>query len=158
MKTLHISFLSREDSIGLLTKPVRGLKYEDRELIDEIVSVTGGQPFLLQAIASEIIEMLNLKAERVATKTIVDAAIEEAVLKHGTYFDFLWDQECEGERRKALLKIVACNTNTRTTDVVPYEEELRDLVRRELLWVEGDHIQMTMPILRSWMRRTQHLL
>jgi hypothetical protein len=158
VKTLHISFLSRGDSIGLLTKPVKGLKYEDDELIDEVLEVTGGQPFLLQAIASEIIDMLNLKGERIATKSLVDAAIEEAVLKHGAYFDFLWDQECEGERRKALIKIVACNLGVRAADVTPYEEELRDLVRRELLCVKGDHIYLTMPILRSWMRRTQHLL
>lgn len=75
VKTMHISFLEREDSTALLTRPVPEMTYESPALVERILFLTGCQPLLLQAMASEIINVLNLRATRVVTPHVLNAAI-----------------------------------------------------------------------------------
>jgi len=159
VKTLHISFLSREDGYRLLTEPAPRVRYKKEVMIENILELTGCQPFLLQAVASEIISILNFKSVDTVTQDILDAAIQEVLEKHNTYFDYLWDTECSSDRHRDLLKIICANNRgIDEGDVTDHKDELRDLVRKEVLHITDGRVKLTMPIVKQWMKKNQHLL
>ncbi len=159
VKTLHISFLEREDGYKLLTQPVPGLKYESREFIERILDLTGCQPFLLQAIASELVNILNFKNQRTVTREVLDEAIDKVLVEYNTYFDYIWDTECSDIKHRRLLKIVTAKaSDISEAELVDYRDELRGLIRREVLKIEEGVVKLTMPIVKYWMKKNQHIL
>jgi len=159
VKTLHISFLERGDGYKLLTRPVPELRYESTGLIERILDTTGCQPFLLQAIASELINIANSKDTRVVTSQLLDEAIEGTLDEHGTYFDYIWDTECTSSRQQELLRLIAGQApNVSETMLGSYQDELRDLIRREVLKVQKGFVSFTMPMVMLWMKKNIHIL
>jgi len=65
-RTLELSFLDRASARELLTAPVPKLHYEDG-VVDEILRLTHCQPYLLQAVASELVNHLNDRQKTTAT-------------------------------------------------------------------------------------------
>jgi len=159
VKTLHVSFLSREDSILLLTQPVPEMRYEDPQLLDQIIYLTGCQPFLLQAVASELVSVLNLWGARTVNQDALDQAINKVITKHNTYFDFIWDKECSTSRHRQVLKrVMKSPKGVQQKLLGRYEIELRDLVRKEILKVEMGTVRVSMPILKFWLKQNQYIL
>ena len=159
VKTLHVSFLDRRDSRALLTRPVPEMVYSDDSLIEKILGLTGCQPFLLQATASELVNCLNTSATRVVTARILQLAIDQVLVKQNTYFDHIWDIECNGpERKEVLARVIRRNSGARESEFLGNEAALRDLVRREVLRSDQGTVRLTMPLLRQWMRKNQHIL
>ncbi len=159
VKTLHISFLERRDGQRLLTEPVPELKYENTTLITHILDLTGCQPFLLQAVASALVDTLNTRDERTVTKHILNEAIDEVLANHSTYFDYIWDTECSNSRQQKLLRLVAgAEAGTPVDDLTDYSDELRSLIAREVLKEEDDRVKLTMPIVKLWMKKHKYIL
>ena len=159
VKTLHISFLKREDGYRLLTEPVPELEYENANLIQQILDMTGCQPFLIQAVASELIYTLNSNDTKTATRTLLDKATDSVLSKLGTYFDYIWETECVSSKHQDLLKfIVTAPSGVLEVNLATYQKELRDLVRREVLKIEGGMVKFTMPMVKLWMKKNQHIL
>lgn len=159
VKTIHISFLDRIDGRRLLTEPVPELKYQNEKLIDEILDLTGCQPFLLQAIASELISHLNSNDSRIVTPEILDEAIHTTLDKHSTYFDYIWDTECENLiQQDILIKVSLKENGIAEKEYESHQGELRSLIRREVLKAEEGRIKLTMPIVKFWLRENHHIL
>lgn len=159
VKTLQISFLKREDGYRLLTEPVPELEYENANLIQQILDMTGCQPLLIQAVASELIYTLNSNDTKTATRTLLDKATDSVLSKLGTYFDYIWETECVSSKHQDLLKLIAtASSGVPEINLTAYQNELRDLVRREVLKIEGSLVKFTMPMVRSWMKKNQHIL
>lgn len=159
VKTLHISFLDRRDSELLLTQPVPELRYESDDLIERILYLTGGQPYLLQAVASELINTLNFKGKRIVTEDILSNAIDEVSVKYNIFFDYIWDIECSGTKHRELLKkVTGKEDGLSEIALTDYQDDLRDLIRREVLKNDKGTIRSTMPIMKFWMKRNQHIL
>lgn len=159
VKTLHISFLNPKAGYDLLTQPVPELGYEDDQLIQNILDMTGCQPFLLQAIASELIRLLNLKHQRMVEREILDKAVSAVLTNWNTYFDYLWGTECSSPRHQKFLQIIASKEAQFSEHRFPdYEDELKDLIRKEILKIEHGYITLTMPILKEWMKRNKYIL
>jgi hypothetical protein len=158
VKTLHISFLEKRDSFLLLTRPVPEMRYEPQGLLDQIMSLTGCQPFLLQAVASELVNALNFRGVRTVTQELLDGAIDEVLVKHNTYFDYIWDKECTTSHRQLLKEVVAVEKGVPEGELHLFEDSLRDLIRKEILKNEKGIIKATMPILRLWMKKHQFIL
>ena len=159
VKTLHISFLSKEDGFQLLTKPVPRLQYQNEDLINYILELTGCQPYFLQAIASEIVNILNYQLKEIVTNEILDQAVINVIVMYNTHFDYIWDTECETEKHKELIKIVSSSILELTDNQLnSYQDELRDLIRKEVLKVNEGKIELTMPIVKLWMKKNQCIL
>jgi uncharacterized protein len=159
VKTLPISFLQRDDGYKLLTNPVPDMRYQSQDLIERILDITGCQPFLLQAVASELVNTLNSKDTKTVTKEILDEAINGVLGKHNTYFDYIWDTECTNLKHQKLLKTISANPSGISEDkLTDYQEELRNLIRREVLKNENGIVKLTMPIVKLWMKKNQHIL
>ncbi len=159
VRTLHISFLDRTDGHRLLTEPVQDLRYQDSGLIEQVLDITGCQPFLLQAIASGLINAVNSRETRTVTQEILDEVIDEALSNHNTYFDYVWDTECSNERQQKLLKLVASEARgIPVSGLAANRSELRALVGKEVLRIESGMAELTMPIVKLWMKKHQHIL
>ncbi len=159
VKTIHISFLDRKEGRKLLTKPVPKMTYENEEIISKILDATGCQPLLLQAIASEIVNILNSLDTYTVTDSIFNDALEAILKNYNTYFDYIWDIDCQDSQHQDLLKLVASHPNgINYSSLSSYRIELRDLVRKEILVKDGDIIKLTMPIIGYWLRKNQYIL
>ena len=159
VKTLHISFLNYEDGYQLLTKPVPELQYQNNDFIHYILKLTGCQPYFLQAIASEMINILNFQSEKIVTNEIMSQAIDNVIVMYNTHFDYIWDTECNTQNHKDLLQKIAINNSTVIEkDIEDYQDELRDLIRKEVLKIDEGEIKLTMPIVKMWMKKNQFIL
>jgi hypothetical protein len=90
-RSIRVSFLQRDEVIPLLTKPVPDfdLTYAAGAL-DAVIDATCGQPFLTQAVAFELVELLNERHRKQATLEDVDEAIARALVRATAYFADVW--------------------------------------------------------------------
>jgi hypothetical protein len=105
-RRLRVSFLDRNDLVPLLTKPLPDfdMTYAAGAL-DALLDATVGQPFLTQAVAYELVQLLNRQRRRDATPADVEQAIEQALVTASEYFANLWFDA--GEAGRTLLSALA---------------------------------------------------
>ncbi len=157
VKTLKISFLTRDEGFRLLTGPVPDIEFESESIVEKVLDITGCQPYLLQAVASHIINALNRERSYSVSEAIVAGAVAETLKTSATYFDYLWESECKTERHRELLKsITRKERRCSLTDLKAYPKEVEDLVQRDILKKEHSNIRVTMPILTEWMAANGH--
>ena len=103
-----MGFLSCDDVNPLLTQPIPdfGMTYGPLEAWKHIFAATNGQPFLTQAVAYELVQLLNEQNRQTATPADIEAAISLALVTAGTYFANVWNDAGEGGR-EILRAIVA---------------------------------------------------
>src|SRR6266487_91116 len=166
VQTLRVSFLRPIDAIRLITQPTNNYPGEDifaQGVVEEIMKVTGNHPFLIQAICSELIVLLNAELRNQATVEDVAKAME-AVFEHwwDTYFVDLWRRTSTTQRvclqvlqhlGKATLQevVMSSSLEERTT-----QEALQALRKRDLVLLRGDCYQIAAPVYYRWVERNQY--
>jgi len=105
-KRVRVSFLMRDEVLPLLTRPIPefNLTYAP-EGLDLIFTATYGQPFLTQAVAFELVQLLNEQRRREATAIDVETAIAHALVSAGAYFANVWNDA--GSEGQAVLCQIA---------------------------------------------------
>src|SRR6185295_15390690 len=93
VKTLELSFLAPEDARELITEPVPLLQYESG-VVEEIIELTHCQPYLLQAVASDLVNYLNSEKRMLATAGDLEVAIEKVLVTAQAYFFYTWTGDC----------------------------------------------------------------
>ncbi len=96
---IKVSYLDVEATEELITNPWDGFELEyDRDAIQFIVSVTGRQATLLQAVCSAVIDRINVQLEKRGAQyqprvTLADVnAVLDSVMESSTYFDAVWKE------------------------------------------------------------------
>lgn len=105
-RRVRVSFLQPDDVRPLLTKPIPefDLTYAPGA-VDAVIAATRCQPFLVQAVAFELVQYLNEQQRKEATPADVETAITRALESGGEYFANVWsDAGVEGQ---AILRQVA---------------------------------------------------
>lgn len=105
-RRMRVSFLTRADVELLLTKPIPefDMTYAAGAL-DALVAATNCHPFLTQAVAFELVQLLNEGQRREATTADVEEAIGRALMSGDAYFVNVWgDAGLEGQ---AILSALA---------------------------------------------------
>jgi hypothetical protein len=105
-RRVRVSFLTRADVELLLTKPIPefDMTYAAGAL-DALVDATNCHPFLTQAVAFELVQLLNENQRREATTADVEEAIGRALVSGEAYFVNVWgDAGAEGQ---AILSALA---------------------------------------------------
>jgi DNA polymerase III delta prime subunit len=104
-RRVRLSFLTREDVELLLRKPIPkfDMTYASGAL-DAVIAATSCQPFLTQAVAFELVQLLNERQQKEATPDDVEEAIARALVSGGEYFANLWSEA--GEQGQAILRAV----------------------------------------------------
>lgn len=105
-RRVRVSFLTREEVFPLLTKPIPSfdMTYAPGAL-DALIAATNGQPFLTQATAFELVQLLNEKQHKEATIEDVEESIARALVSGGEYFASVWNDA--GRDGQAILSGIA---------------------------------------------------
>ncbi len=86
-----ISYLSRQDAISLMVRPVEGWVQYEPDALDAIFRLTAGQPFYTQAVCQNLVDHLNeTRATRVGlpeVRQVVPAMVDNPLPQ----MIFLWD-------------------------------------------------------------------
>ena len=108
-ESLTISNFSRLQISGLFQQYTdEGGQIFDDEIIDRIELLTGGQPWLVNALAREITDkILEGDTSRPVTIEIVDQAKENLIMRRDTHLDSLIDKLMDGRIRPIVDAIIS---------------------------------------------------
>lgn len=163
VKTLHVGLLPPVDAYRLITQPFSGYpgkEFMDDLVIDEIMRVTGNHPFLIQAVCSELVDLLNTDSRSSSELTDVATAVNEVLEGWwATYFRDLWERTSSEQRScletlkclgKATLQEIMQSTalDERTT-----AQTLQILLRRDLVLHNNGLYSIIAPIFLTWVER-----
>jgi lipopolysaccharide/colanic/teichoic acid biosynthesis glycosyltransferase len=138
-----VSFLSPDEISRLLKDPVPEFDMiYTRGAIETIISATNGQPFLAQAVAFELVQLLNQRGRKEATQNDVAHSITRALSSAAAYFDNIWAEA--GPPGRAILGSVAVGTS-----VLDNAKELAWLQEQDVLDEAGNFL---VPMVGRWVR------
>jgi tetratricopeptide (TPR) repeat protein len=93
-----ISFLTRDDSRNLITKPVEGtIKYE-RKAVDRIHEITSGHPYFTQLMCHELFSLCQKTGADTVDKDDVESILDDVVERGTVNLKFVWDEANDLEK------------------------------------------------------------
>ena len=153
-KTVELSFLPAEDARKLLTEPVPGLVYQPGA-IERVLALTHCQPYLLQAVAFELVNSLNSQNRLEAQVKDIEVAAEKVLGSAQAYFYYTWQEECS-EEEKAVLRALAAN-GAAPLSVSQNPEAVRSLCHKDILENVGQQCRFTIELFRRWIVSNQDI-
>jgi hypothetical protein len=174
---IPVGFLEREWVADVLSNPPNApdfpLSY-DHEAIDEVVRLTGGQPYLVQVLGHLLVRRYNrlVFVERRPHPGVFRAADVAAVVQDpgffktaAAYFEGVWGQAAGGQPGETrLLLALASDPDGLAASRLPQEAELPEavadavldaLVRHALVAVSEDRVQFKVQLMQRWTRETK---
>lgn len=151
-RTLELSFLDEPSARELLTEPVPQLRYEDG-VLEEILRLTHCQPYLLQAVASELVNHLNELQKTTAERADLDAAVNQVLTSAGAYFANTW-REDNSATEQTVLRAYAEGAGERVA-AAEFQSALQSLIRKEMMEHDGDAYRLAVPLFGLWILRNQ---
>lgn len=164
---VEMLYLEPPEAAKVLTEPdpAFDLRYEEG-LVDHIVTLTRGQPFLLQLLGENLVLHANQRQTRLATPELLKAAIESAFNAGGLpYFNYLWnvghdeitpvppDEIAAGQR---AMKTVALGQSISAQDEPATQAALKRLVKSHIFERVGDSPQLgyqfEIPLVARWVK------
>jgi len=92
-KLIQVSYLEPDEARQLITRPVPNFDIGYRpESVARIVEVTRCQPYLVQAVCFELVNLLNVAGRREALPEDVEEAVQQALDSTRLYFAEMWRQ------------------------------------------------------------------
>lgn len=162
VQVLKVTFLKAEEARTLITQPTHYvLEYEvfGDEVVDKIIEVTNGHPFLIQALCSALIDNLNMEKRNKVQQEDVTVAIDEVVESWGdTYFRDLWDRTNPNQRicLFALKKLKRGTVQKLMLQSGMSEKVTKDtlqvLQKRSLVVQENGRYRISTLLLEKWMK------
>lgn len=101
----EVSFLSYENAIALITKPVKDYVRYDNKSIERILRLTAAHPYFTQALCQQIIEELNEKQQNKVNIEQVQLACRDIVENAPFHLSFVWGELSNDE--KILIAIMS---------------------------------------------------
>jgi hypothetical protein len=165
VKALHVSYLDLEAARELILVPTKTypLLY-DEQAVETILSATGAQPFLIQAVCFELIQYLNSKRRRetgpFGRVTVLDAqeAVRRTLRSAWLYFSDLWVSP--GAQERLVLAELAhsrgewVSVDDLGKDLKPeaVHRAIEHLRRFELVGRRGRECCFQVPMMRQWIQ------
>jgi AAA+ ATPase superfamily predicted ATPase len=165
VKALHVSYLDPEAARDLILVPTKTcpLLY-DEQVVETILSATGAQPFLVQAVCFELIQYLNSKRRRETGPsgrvTVLDAqeAVRRTLRSAWLYFSHLWVSP--GAQERLILAELAHSRGewVRVDDLgkglkmEAVHRAIEHLRRCELVGRRGRDCYFHVPMMRQWIQ------
>ncbi|MBD2505251.1 nSTAND1 domain-containing NTPase [Anabaena azotica] len=153
-RALRMTYLQESEAHDLITKPIEDFTniYEP-EAVNKIIQTTRCQPYLVQLLCYELVELLNrdIRANRrqpstaKATLADVQEIIPIALERGDQYFRELWTSLEESDRH-LLSRVIAGETPT------PQDSKLiKKLTRKEILTPVGNAFQV--PLVQKYLQQ-----
>ena len=129
-------------------------------MVDTIIAETGCHPFLVQAVCSALITLLNVERREQATHEDVARAVEKTLEGWKGHFANLWNRTDEAQRAclEALLAEPRANRQQLALRTGLDEKTVRGtvqtLLRRDLILRDQDEAyRIAVPIFRLWVEQ-----
>jgi hypothetical protein len=149
---VEISYLHPREAEELIRNPDPGAgkmpDYDD-DVVAGILHMTHCQPYLIQALCSEIIEMANVQQLTRIRMEMLDEAAGK-VLATSLFFRNVWDDAGE-EGQRVLTQLTAGRQPLDRTQIG--EELLAGLLRRHVIAEVESAYEIEIPLVRDWIRR-----
>ena len=163
VQMLRVSFLHPDEARHLITKPTPDFPGETifpTDVVEIIITETGCHPFLVQAVCSALITLLNVERREQSTCGDVPGAVEKTLEAWQGHFANLWNRTDNAQR--ACLQALLVEQRAGQTQLAQRtrldEKTLRTamqtLLRRDLILRDQDETyRIAVPIFRQWMER-----
>ncbi len=165
IESLSIHYLTRDEATRLILHPTPdfpGASFFEKEIVREIMHLSGNHPFYIQALCSQIIDYLKDAKQEKARIQDVDEAKQDVVdaLKD-TYFAHLWGKGSTEEQRQCLKalkqlgratiqQVVAEQGNKHEMNTQQVEKALAKLCKRGLALQEEVYYRIAAPLIEDW--------
>jgi len=93
-----ISFLTRDDSRSLITKPVEGAIQYDRKAVDRIHEITSGHPYFTQLMCHELFALCQKTGARTISSDDVESILDDVIERGTVNLKFVWDEANDLEK------------------------------------------------------------
>lgn len=101
----NVSFLSKNDTVRLITDPVKDHVTYDKEVIEKIYRLTAGQPFYTQVCCQNIVDHLNEKQKYNVAITDLDEIIDEILENPLPQMIYFWNSL--SNEKKLILSLLS---------------------------------------------------
>jgi AAA-like domain len=151
LQIIKVSFLTQDEARQLINHPIPtfpGDQIFPPEVVDEIIRLTGGHPFLIQALCSTLIDQLNSeKRVRVEIQDMEKATNRLLEMWGDGFFRYLWNTTSE-EQHRCLASIInpangSCSDNA-----------MKELSARDLVVYENGAYRISIPLFQEWVLRS----
>jgi AAA+ ATPase superfamily predicted ATPase len=150
-RTLRVSCLERADAMELICHPVEGFPdiWQD-EAAEAVWQLTQGQPYCIQLLCQEVIELLNNQKRRQANAADVEAILPTAFERGHRYFAEFW-LDLTGAQKELLAALAQGEQITpELAAAAPV------LLRKEILAQENGDLAFRVPLLGRWIARNHN--
>ncbi len=148
VKTIKLGFLDHTSAEKLITAPIPAwpLTYEPG-VVEQILQITHRQPYLLQAVASDLVDYLNTQQRTRATLADLEEAIRRVLVTAELYFQNTWEEDLTEPERALIIAYLRANENV---DPVANKDLLHGLVQNDIFEVlEGRHV-FVIDLFKRW--------
>jgi len=154
---IEMLYLEPNEARELLTDPDPEFDMEYEEgIVEEIVALTRGQPYLLQLIGSSLVKHANINRTRRVNARLLEEAIASAFREGRPYFTNLYEEytgatPAQVEAGRALL-IALAQGRPITASSEEAQAALRRMVRYHILERVGESYRFEIPLVERWVR------
>jgi tetratricopeptide (TPR) repeat protein len=108
-----ISFLSKEQTFGLVTRPVEGVLEYEREAVDKIYIIASGHPYFTQLTCHELFSLCQRTGELRIREVDVESILNDVVERGTVNLKFTWDEASDIEKWSLAALAQLDKTDTR---------------------------------------------
>jgi hypothetical protein len=149
-RTLRLSYLQDAEARDLIEHPSADFPAQvyDPLTIDAIIHHTRCQPYLVQLLCQNVIELLNRDKRRHAQPHDVTAAIPQALERGQQYFSELWEHTLKDATHRVILQKVLTAQPLTNAEIqrVPY------LIDKEILEAIDTGYGFQVPLVERFLR------
>ena len=145
--------MDAEPTRELLTKPVPELHYE-AGVVGDIIRITHCQPYLLQAVASELINYLNSKQQTTATPDDLNTALEKTLVSASAYFSDTWRKDNSAAEQQVMRALATGKTESVLVDAA-FQPAIQSLIRKEIVEGTDGSYRLAVELFARWVVKNQ---
>jgi hypothetical protein len=93
-----VSFLTTDDCISLITKPVEGVITYDPQAVEKIAYYTSGHPYFTQLMCHELFSRCQKTGSRLIEPADVDDILPDVIERGTVNLKFVWDEASDLEK------------------------------------------------------------
>ncbi|MBO9390241.1 MAG: hypothetical protein J7482_15930 [Roseiflexus sp.] len=155
VRTLKIGHLNEDEARELIVRPIEDfpLTYEP-DAVEHILTVTGCQPYLVQATCRDLVHMLNDQNRTHATLADIEQAFACVLTSAAMYFDELWRGRDTDDIQRSVMRAIALRQDVRRSgDPATVNVVLSKLVQRDILVETANGYRFRAELVRRWVEQ-----
>ena len=173
----QVGFLEESAVRQLITQPLAGLVGYAEEAIERIIQLTACQPYFVQMVCHNVVNVLNKYETPYVTQTYVEEAALETLVSADGHMRFMYESAGPNARKAVLVYLASSLTQPDTLNgheieafaqesslslsFAELEEGLREMADRDIIQIKGTMEQrrygFKIDLVRQWIRRNYDL-